>query len=164
MTLSLDINEILRYMRMGRAAPSPELLSRLNELLCEAPLTPKSAWRREGDRVWMCGTLGTDFDAWHRRVSILSAADALIAQAIGTDAIEKVMDTIEEAVRPTLAENERLLPRRSPGYGELPLEMSRDILIKLNATKRLGITLTATNLLVPSKSVTAFADIERKEA
>ena len=161
MTLQLDLAEILRYMRMGRGTPSPELLARINELLREAPLRPKTAWRREGDRVCMCGTLGTAFDAWHRRVSVLSAADALIAQAIGTDGIEKTMDAIEAEVRPTLAPGERLLMRRSPGYGTIPLELSRDILAKLDATKKLGITLTDSFLLVPSKSVTAFADIER---
>lgn len=158
----LEISEILRYMRMGKATPSVELLARIRALLEEAPLKPRTAWKREGDRIWMCGTLGTAFDAWHRRVSILSATDTLIAQAIGTDGIEKVMDAIEDEVRPTLAVGEKLQARRSPGYGTIPLETSREILTKLNATKRLGITLTDSNLLVPSKSVTAFADITRE--
>lgn len=161
MKSKLELSEILRYMRMGAAAPSPELRARIKTLLDEAPFQPRTAWMREGDRVWMCGTLGTAFDAWHRRVSILSATDTLIAQAIGTDGIEKVMDAIEDEVKPTLRAGERLLPRRSPGYGTIPLEMSRDILTKLNATTCLGVTLTSSNLLIPSKSVTAFADIIR---
>lgn len=161
MKSKLELSEILRYMRMGTAAPSPELRARIETLLNEAPFQPRTAWTREGDRVWMCGTLGTAFDAWHRRVSILSATDTLIAQAIGTDGIEKVMDAIEDEVKPTLRAGERLLPRRSPGYGTIPLEMSRDILTKLDATTRLGVTLTSSNLLIPSKSVTAFADIIR---
>ena len=51
------------------------------------------------------------------------------------------------------------MPRRSPGYGTMPLELSREILAKLDATRRIGVALTDSLLLVPSKSVTAICEI-----
>ena len=53
----------------------------------------------------------------------------------------------------------RLKPRRSPGYGDLPLALSRTILAELDAPRKIGVSITDSNLLVPSKSVTAICEI-----
>lgn len=151
--------EVSRYLRLGGRLPEGELLARTEALMAEAPLEAASCHLRTGDRVYLCGTVGRRFDAWQRRLAVLSAADALIAQAIGTAAVERVMDELEAEVRGELGEGERLEPRRSPGYGELPLDLSREILARLDATRRLGVSLTASLLLVPSKSVTAVCRI-----
>lgn len=45
--------------------------------------------------------------------------------------------------------------RFSPGYGDCPLTAQPQILATLNATRLLGLSTTATNLLMPTKSVTA---------
>ena len=73
------------------------------------------------------------------------------------------MDALEEEVKATLLEGESLSPRRSPGYGNMPLSFSGEIIAKLNATKILGVSLTASGLMVPSKSVTAICEIKREE-
>lgn len=121
----------------------------------------KGLWKREGDTVYLCGTLGAEFDQQQRRLAAVSAADAYAAQLKGLEEVEKLMDSLEAEARASLAGGEKLLPRRSPGYGELPLELSREILDKLDATKRIGVALTASLLLVPSKSVTAICKVER---
>lgn len=131
----------------------------MKELAAEAPIRPRGIFLRDGDRFLLCGTIGAEFDVWQRRVSLLSAADALFSQQIGLEAVEKVMDDLEAEIRGVLAPGERLQPRRSPGYGEMPLELSREILVKLDAPKRIGVSLTDANLLVPSKSVTAICKI-----
>ena len=142
---------------------SPEETVRLRELEREAPMRPRGIWKRgrlDGrDVVFLCGTLGTEFDAWQRRLSVTSAADALFSQRIGLNAVEKVMDGLEAEARASLSPTECLRPRWSPGYGERPLDLSRLILSELDATRRLGVSLTDTLLLVPSKSVTAVCEI-----
>jgi riboflavin kinase/FMN adenylyltransferase len=45
------------------------------------------------------------------------------------------------------------------GGGDLPLEVQPVFLQSLDASRRLGITLTTSNLMVPTKSVTAFVGI-----
>ena len=45
--------------------------------------------------------------------------------------------------------------RFSPGYGDCPLSAQRSIVDALNATRLIGLTVTPTSLLMPTKSVTA---------
>ena len=150
---------------------SPEVTARRAELEREAPIAARSTWMRtrlEGAEViFLCGTIGAEFDAWQRRLSVLSAADALLSQQIGLDAVEKVMDELENEVKVKVEEEgkreeergKRLMPRRSPGYGDLPLSLSRKIISELDATKKIGVSITDSDLLVPSKSVTAICEI-----
>ena len=144
---------------------SPEVTARRVELEREAPIAARSTWMRtrlEGAEViFLCGTIGAEFDAWQRRLSVLSAADALLSQQIGLDAVEKVMDELENEVKVKVeGEGLKLRPRRSPGYGDLPLSLSRKIISELDATKKIGVSITDSDLLVPSKSVTAICEIE----
>ena len=148
---------------------SPEVSARRAALEREAPIVPRSVWKRtrlgDKDVVFLCGTIGAEFDAWQRRLSVLSAADALLSQQIGLAAVEKVMDELEERAREEVEGNgergtaNRLKPRRSPGYGDLPLALSRTILAELDAPRKIGVSITDSNLLVPSKSVTAICEI-----
>ena len=151
---------------------SPEVALRRSELEREAPIAARSTWMRtrlgERDVVFLCGTIGAEFDAWQRRLAALSAADALLSQQIGLDAVEKVMDGLENEARKEIEEGRsgilsasrvKLMPRRSPGYGDLPLSLSRTILDALDAPRRIGVSITDSNLLVPSKSVTAICEI-----
>jgi len=132
---------------------------RLTHLLSRAPIVPRKVWKRVGNRAYLCASIGAAFDQWQRRLAAVSAADAYFAQRIGLDAVEKLMDELEAEIRLTLAAGETLKPRRSPGYGEMPLELSREILDALDATKLIGVSLTDSLLLVPSKSVTAICEI-----
>ena len=162
---------------------SPEVSARRAALEREAPIVPRSVWKRtrlgDKDVVFLCGTIGAEFDAWQRRLSVLSAADALLSQQIGLAAVEKVMDELEERAREEVegkreqgtgnreqgtgdrerGRGNRLKPRRSPGYGDLPLALSRTILAELDAPRKIGVSITDSNLLVPSKSVTAICEI-----
>lgn len=161
--MQLSAEEVAIYLRNGGRLPEGALAARVSELLAEAPLAPRTLGCRDGERVYLCGTVGAAFDAWQRRLSVTSAADALVAQAIGAAAIERTMDELErETAAAVLAPGETLSPRRSPGYGDLPLTLSREILEHLDAPRRIGVTLTESLLLVPSKSVTAVCTVVRE--
>ena len=143
---------------------SHEVALRRAELEREAPIAARSTWMRTrlqgAEVVFLCGTIGAEFDAWQRRLSVTSAADALLSQQIGLDAVEKVMDELEEKAKAEVeGEGRKLLPRKSPGYGDLPIELSRTILNELDAPRKIGVSITDSNLLVPSKSVTAICEI-----
>ena len=143
---------------------SPEVTARRTELEREAPIAARGTWirtRLKGvEVVFLCGTIGAEFDAWQRRLSVTSAADALLSQQIGLAAVEKVMDELESKAKAQVeVEGRKLLPRKSPGYGDLPIELSRTILAELDAPRKIGVSITDSNLLVPSKSVTAICEI-----
>ena len=143
---------------------SPEVIARRAALEREAPIVPRSVWKRTRLRgvevVFLCGTIGAEFDTWQRRLSALSAADALLSQQIGLAAVEKVMDELEKKAKAEVeAEGRKMLPRKSPGYGDLPLSLSRTILAELDAPRKIGVSITDSDLLAPSKSVTAICEI-----
>lgn len=186
--MNVTIGEIARYMRMGRTMPDGELAARVVALRDQAlaVIRPACIWRRfsisdgaissggirlaiEGtfarhiagcaSAFLACGTIGTAFDAFHRRVSIKSGLDALITQAIGAALIEKVMDDAEDEIRRELRAGESLAKRYSPGYGTFPLSAQRELLALLDAPLKVGVSLTDTLLMVPSKSVSAIIGI-----
>ena len=190
--MNVELADVAPYMRMGRTVPEGALAERVLALRDEASdaVRPARVWRRfpvsngsiaSGESrlevrgtlsirlvgchaVYLaCGTLGPDFDAFQRRVSVVSGADALIAQALGAALIEKLMDSIEDEIRVELAAEETLVPRYSPGYGDFPLSAQKNLLSLLDAFHRVGVALTDSLLMVPSKSVSAVIGVKRHE-
>lgn len=107
-----------------------------------------------------CATIGAEVDALIRRYSQTSAADAVIAQAAATAAIEGWCDECEMKMleEPAVA-GEKLRMRYSPGYGDLTIETQRPLLQILDGARRVGIHLTDAFLMVPTKSVSAIIGV-----
>lgn len=107
--------------------------------------------------VLMAATLGLEADKLLQKYEIINMTKASIAQACGAAVIEAYCNKIQEEIRINALEKGLYLrPRFSPGYGDLPLEKQKDIFNLLECSKRLGLTLTDTLLMYPTKSVTAF--------
>lgn len=188
--MDIPDGDIVRYLHMGGARPDAALSARISQLRDRAAraIRPAFTWRRFGisergiesggeileiqgslaghlrgcrEACLMCGTIGTEFDTFMRKAAALSGADALIAQAIGTAAIERLMDRVEDEIRKELRPGETLTSRYSPGYGDFPLAAQRTVIRLLDASRKAGISLTDTLLMVPSKSVSAIAGIVR---
>lgn len=183
--MTVSLAEIARYMRMGRTMPTGALEERLGDLLAKAQtvIRPARTWRRmdmeelkrhfaiqgsiashlEGCHAvyLVCGTIGATFDAFQRKESVASGANALIAQAIGAAMIEEWMDETSREICRELATGETLISRYSPGYGDFPLAAQRTLLELLDAPRNVGVSLTDTLLMVPSKSVSAIIGVKR---
>jgi vitamin B12 dependent methionine synthase, activation domain len=86
-------------------------------------------------------------------------AMAVALDAAGTAAVESAADEAEVLLRSELKGAE-LTPRFSPGYGDMPLSFGRDIIKLTEAERYLGVTLTESDTLLPSKSVTAVIGIK----
>ena len=106
-------------------------------------------------------TIGLEMDRLIARYKRVSPVYTLLLQAIGAERVESACDALEEKLRGSLAPGESLRPRFSPGYGDLPLALQKDVFQALDCERRLGLTLTDSLLMVPSKSVTAIVGIER---
>lgn len=114
------------------------------------------------DRVILfAATVGVEIDRLIARYGRLSPAKALLFQAIGAERIEALCDTFCEDMEKEQGIGFR--PRFSPGYGDLSLDAQRKVFGALDCTRQIGISLTDSLLMTPSKSVTAFAGVtERK--
>jgi hypothetical protein len=105
-------------------------------------------------------TLGAGIDRELRRLSLTDALEQVIFDAAATALVERATDAAEARARAYAAEaNAYTSWRFSPGYGDLPLGAQGDFLAALDATRQLGITLTPSDLMVPTKSVTALVGI-----
>lgn len=111
--------------------------------------------------ILFAATIGVEMDRLIAKYSRLSPAKALMLQAIGAAQIEALCD----AFCADLAAEKKVgfRPRFSPGYGDLPLETQREIFAVLGCEKQIGLTLSEHLLMLPSKSVTAFAGITQAE-
>lgn len=105
-------------------------------------------------------TLGADIDRELRRLSLTDALEQVIFDAAATALVERAADAANARIRAYAADAGMFCSWRfSPGYGNLPLSVQWDFLAALDATRQLGITLTPSDLMVPTKSVTAVVGI-----
>ncbi len=117
--------------------------------------------------VWlMAATIGYAPDRMAARASAAGhVSEAVIVQAAGAALIEWWCGRVNESIRQeALAMGKYLRPRFSPGYGDLPLACQRDFFQVMGVTRYVGITLTESLLMMPSKSVTALIGMAEKDA
>ncbi len=108
------------------------------------------------EAVVMAATVGPGIDRIIKKYTKLDPVKALFMQAIGAERVETLCNMFCDTYP------NRLRPRFSPGFGDLPLSLQPQILAVTNARKNLSITLDEGFLMSPSKSVTAFAGIEQQ--
>ncbi len=114
--------------------------------------------------VLLAATIGRAADFMIKKYSVANMAKAAIVQAAGAACIESYVDEVEDAIRQDAKKRGLYLrPRFSPGYGDFALEHQKDIFHMLECQKRIGVTLTEGNLMMPSKSVTAIIGLTTKE-
>lgn len=110
--------------------------------------------------VMMAATLGIEADKLLHKYELTNMVKASILQAVAAAAVESCCNILQEELRKkALLKGYYLRPRFSPGYGDLPLASQKDFFKALDCTKRLGITLTDSLLMYPTKSVTAFIGV-----
>lgn len=106
-------------------------------------------------------TIGAGIDRLIRRYERVAPAKALMLQGLGAERVESLCDLFNDEVTKTAAEyGLKTHPRYSPGYGDMPLNVQPIVLDMVDAGKRLGITISDSCLMSPSKSVTAIIGIE----
>lgn len=104
--------------------------------------------------VLLACTLGAGFEAMLRAEQARSMARAAMLDACGSAWVEAGCDQAEEEIAARFP-GLYLTDRFSPGYGDLPLALQRDVCAALDAGRRLGVQVADSLLLNPAKSVTA---------
>lgn len=181
----LDLSQILRYSGMGGGAVpdsvmalvdklTPSMLDDMSFKACylEAPVTISGNYidfeytsvesknlsvLLDGcDKVILvAATAGIKADMIVKRAEVTSKAEALILNSIAIAGIEKYMAVLNSFFKEQYPEYE-LRPRFSPGYGDVPLEFQKELLNVLDSNRKIGVTLSNTLLMTPTKSVTAI--------
>lgn len=110
--------------------------------------------------VLFAATIGVEIDRVIAKYGHISPSKALMFQAVGAERIEAVCDAF--CVDVAKEYNVGTKPRFSPGYGDLPLSSQKDIFSVLSPEKQIGLFLTDSMLMSPSKSVTAIIGLCEK--
>ncbi len=179
-----DKEKIVRYMRIGSCREEPE---RLDELIktadgvlsyqvsyCKLSFTIYEDICDFGDfsfksrslsecllgcrfAVIFLASVGHGIDRLIMKHSRTSPYSASVLQAIGTERVEALCDAFCESI--ASRESGSVTRRFSPGYGDLALDVQRDIFALLAPETSLGVYLNESLFMSPSKSVTAVFGI-----
>jgi len=104
--------------------------------------------------VLLVCTLGMEFEAMLRAEQARDMARAVMLDACGSAWVESGCDAAEAEIAARFP-NLYLTDRFSPGYGDLPLSLQPSVCAVLEAQKRLGVHVSESFLMTPSKTVTA---------
>ena len=111
--------------------------------------------------IVFAATLGSTADRLIRTAEITNMAYALILDALASAMIEECCDNAEKELHEKIPGF--FTWRFSPGYGDYPLDVQSEIIRLLNADKRIGLTVTSSDILIPRKSVTALIGVSDTE-
>lgn len=183
----IDKKEILRYAGVGEADEATFAL--LDDCIIEAEgvLTYKLCYCRfpikiDGEEIDLgfskvrshslalclsecdeiiafCATCGSGLDRLIKKYSLTSPARAVMLQAIGSERVEALCDAFCGDIASEMGRDTR--PRFSPGYGDLALDVQRDIFATLDCARKIGVSLGDNLFMTPTKSVTAIIGIKR---
>ena len=114
-----------------------------------------------GQAVLLACTLGTKLDDMIRSAQARDMARAVILDACGSALVEQGCDEAERDIAARFP-GLYLTDRFSPGYGDMPLSLQPTICGLLDTARRVGIHVTPSFLMNPSKSVTAVIGLSDK--
>jgi len=185
--ITIDPQQVLRYLGMGGKPSEPQTAQLVDECIAEFAavanyclcwVTADIVVDRQGvdfgafyapsirlaqhlknckQAVLFAATTGMAAEQQRKRAQVASPAKALVLDAVGTAAVEALCDRFCADRRAELEQS--LRPRFSPGYGDLPLQLQRELLACLDSHRKMGLTLSESMLMVPQKSVTAIVGI-----
>lgn len=188
-----DVREVLRYAGVRQDVADMEALARscfdearggLSYRVCYAELAlehtepdepglgfarVRSASLKERlmgcDRVVVfVATLGLAHDRLITRYMTRTPSRALMLDALGAERVEALCDAFcKELAADAASRGYACRPRFSPGYGDLPLSLQRDIIRLLDTPRRIGVSLGESLLMTPTKSVSAIVGLATAE-
>lgn len=190
---TIPMREVLHFLGWRGNPVEPELLEQIRKIIIDVQeeITPNVITRAfsldeknglkdtlflpEGDdvrrlledcneAVLMAATLGAQSERILLRRQARSGQEALLMDAVLSAAIEAVCDDQERILRQKyLQENLYLTDRFSPGYGDMPLEQTKEICAVLQTEKTIGLHVSKSGIMIPRKSVTAIMGVSVKK-
>jgi len=132
------------------------------------PINSKNLSRNLKDCHMLCmmaATLGPAPDRYIQKAEITAMSDAVIYQAISAAMIEAYCNHINQVIKDEMYQRDLFTrPRFSPGYGDFSLDFQKTLGQLLQMSKEIGVTLTDSLLMMPSKSVTAVIGVGTNNA
>ncbi|MDY4975824.1 MAG: Vitamin B12 dependent methionine synthase activation subunit [Clostridia bacterium] len=116
--------------------------------------------RECGQAYLFAATIGSGADRLIAKLGVSSPARQFITDAAASAMTEGLCDRVNALLVQKAGAECR--PRFSPGFGDFPLDYQPELLRLTDASRQIGVTLTNTLFLTPSKSVTAIIGVKTK--
>ena len=114
--------------------------------------------------VIFAGTVGLEIDRLIAKYASVALSKSVFLQAIGAERIESLCEVFcAELDKQAKAQGYTAGSRFSAGYGDFPLTAQQPIFEALDCARKIGLTLTDSLLMSPTKSVTAVVGLKRAE-
>lgn len=185
--VNIDASLALRYLRVRRE-PDGEIKNMLTECFKEflGAVSYKASYRYfdikiDGKKIYFddemvleserlasnlsgcsgafvfVATTSAAVDRLIHKYSNLRVSRAVVLDAIGSAAIEGFCDLLCHKLESDYGAT--LKPRFSPGYGDLSILSQSKILKACDSSRKIGVTLTDSRLMIPKKSVSAIIGV-----
>lgn len=113
--------------------------------------------------ILMAATIGNYIEKKIRLYERIDLTRGMILDSVSTTAVEELCDKVCALIEKDIIEDfEDLTFRYSPGYGDLSLNIQKNFIEVLDATRKIGVNASEHMLLFPRKSVTAIVGIRKK--
>ncbi len=113
----------------------------------------------------LCVTLGLPIDRLIRLKMVSAPDEGVIYDSCASTAVEALADLVQKEIEKEIsATGKNLTWRFSPGYGDLPLTIQRELLDVMDCPRKIGLSLNESLLLTPTKSVTAILGVSDTRA
>lgn len=112
--------------------------------------------------ILLAVTLGTGIEEMIRSAEATDMQQAVLLDTAASALVEQYADAAEEKLRARLRQaGEFLTTRFSPGYGDLPLAVQREVVRLLDGPRAIGLTVSESGILLPRKSITAVLGVAK---
>ena len=182
--LKINTNEVKRYLKIHKLDTESDLLIEecKNEIYKVA--TPKAVYSKEcilveGEEVKFqfdsvssknlsknlcdckfayifCASLGIEVDRLIQKYAKIEPSKAVVLDSVATTLIEEFCDYVNGV----LIKDKCACPRFSAGYGDYSIKHQKNLLDTLDATRKIGVVLSESFMMTPSKTVTAVIGIK----
>lgn len=117
-----------------------------------------------GNVILFGATLGSSVDRLIARYTVMDMAKTVVIQACAAAMLEEYCDSVQDTLREKIREKGKFLrPRFSPGYGDFDLCYQKPLMEMLDCSKAIGLTMTDSYMMIPTKSVTALIGVCEEE-
>lgn len=114
--------------------------------------------------ILFAATLGPQPDLLMKRYTFIDMTRVAVLQAAAAAMIEEYCDECQRKIEQEQKKKKLYLrPRFSPGYGDFDIKYQQQMISILDCPRKIGLTLTDSFILAPSKSVTAVIGLSQKK-
>ena len=111
--------------------------------------------------ILFSATLGRGVDDLIHKYSADDIAMAAVVQAVSSSMVESLCDIACDELKEQIKGEHR--PRFSPGYGDLSIIQQKEFFFLLPVEEKMGVSLTESFMMMPTKTVTAFIGVIKKD-